>query len=387
MRIDGVIAIAALAGLFFVGDAQADTTRTGASVNIDGARGGVFAAGANVEISGDISPGLRPMTGVLAVGGSVKISASIDGGLAAAGGHVEFSGHAEELFATGGDVRVSGRVAQDAMIAGGNLTVTVDSVVDKEFNAAGGSIDFAGTVGGKADLSAAFVRMNGAINGDVELSGDTIIIGPGARIDGDLTYYSDKPAEISPQAEITGKIVKKKPSERDFKWSELRHQPFARENLKSRAYGALYGFVALGASGALMILLFPRWIGGAAAAGRDKALSSILIGFAVLIALPVAGVLLIALVLGIPLGGFLLALYVGLLAISMIGAGVGVGHMLFDRGAGEQAKFLLFFAGLAIVLIAGAAPYVGGLATFVALLLGLGVLFRGLWSALRSEPL
>jgi len=86
------LAMAALAAMQLFGAAMADETQTGASVKIDGARGGVFAAGANVEITGEVSSGLRPMTGVLALGGSVRVSATIDGSLVAAGGDVTFTG-------------------------------------------------------------------------------------------------------------------------------------------------------------------------------------------------------------------------------------------------------------------------------------------------------
>lgn len=385
MRFGRLIGVGALAALQLVGAARADTTRTGAAVKIEGARGGVFAAGADVEISGDISPGLRPVTGVLAVGGSVKISASIDGGLAAAGGDVLFTGHAERIFVSGGNVTIGGRVADDAHVAGGNLTVAPEASIGHELHAAGGALDIAGTIGEDAELSGAFVRFNGTVRGDAEISGETVVIGPNARIAGDLTYYATKPADISPEAEIGGEVVFKEASERKFEWEDARRPPFVHGDFPLRAYGALFWFVALGASGALMALVFPRWMGEAAAAGRDKPLTSLAIGFAVLIGLPVAAVLLMIMILGIPFGGFLLALYAGLLAISMIGAGLGAGHMLFDRGDGRQAKFLLFFAGLAIVLVVGAAPLVGGIVTFFAMLLGLGVLFRGLWSALRAE--
>lgn len=387
MRFDLLIGLAALAAAQFFGAAMADTITTGTSVKIDGARGSVFAAGAHVEIAGDIAPGMRPMTGVLAAGGSVDISASIDGALAAAGGDVIFSGHAQHVFLTGGNVTVSGRVTEGAAIAGGNLTLNPEAIIEHEFAAAGGSLDILGRIGGDAELAGAYVRFNGVIDGDAEISGESIVVGPGARIAGNLVYYTDGEADISPRATIGGEVIAKKASERQFDWKDVKRPPVMQGDLRTRAYGALFWFVALGASGALMLVIFPHWMGEAAAAGRDRPLTSMLIGFAVLIALPVAAILLMVVVLGLPLGGFLLALYAGLLAVSMVGGGLAAGHLLLDKSESSQAKFAAYFTGLAIVLVVGAAPYIGGIVAFLAMLLGLGVLFRGLFSALRGEAI
>lgn len=386
MRNPFAAAIAAIvaAGLALA-PAAADTSRSGASVKIDGAKGNVFAAGASVEISGEITGGMTPRSGVFAAGGSVGVSAKIDGSLFAAGGDVVLTGSSRQLFASGGNVTFAGEVDQDAFLAGGNLTVQQGATFHDDAHAAGASIDFAGTVQNDANLAGAFVRLNGIVGGDAELSAETVVIGPETRVSGNLTYYATEPAEIDPAARITGELVYKQASERDIEWKrEKKQNPFSKYGMHDNIYGALFWFVALGASGALMALVFPRWFGAAATAGRDKPLSSLLLGFAVLIALPVAAIMFMLMVIGLPFGGFLIALYVGLLCISMIGAGFAVGHLLLDRSRDDSAKVLLFFVGLAALTILGAAPLVGGIVTFLALIFGMGVLVRGLWSSMRA---
>lgn len=373
-----------LAAFALLAPAHADTSRSGASVRIDGARGNVFAAGASVEISGEIAGGMTPRTGVFAAGASVGVSADIDGSLAAAGGDVVMTGSAKQLFLSGGNVTFAGEVDGDAFIAGGNVMVQQGATFHDDAHAAGASIDFAGTVQNDASLAGAFVRLNGVVGGDAEVSAENVVIGPATRVSGDLTYYATAPAEIDPAAQVTGEIVYKEASERDIKWMrEKKENPFAGYGVRDNVYGALFWFVALGASGALMSLVFPRWFGAVAVAGREKPLSSLLLGFAVLIALPVAAILFMVIIIGLPFGGFLIALYLGLLCISMIGAGFATGHLLLDRSKDETPKVLLYFVGLAALTILGAAPVVGGIVTFLAIILGLGVLVRGLWSAMR----
>lgn len=384
------IGAAFVAGFLVIGSlspVHADTHRAGASVKIDGAKGNVFAAGASVEITGAVDAGMTPRTAVFAAGASVNVSATIDGALFVTGGDVSYTGSADTLFASGGNLSIGGSVAEDAMIAGGNIEILDSATFEDEVHVAGASIDYAGASKSDANFAGAYVHLNGAVGGDAEIAAEDIVVGPGARVAGKLTYYSDKDAQISPEAQITGEIVRKEEIEKSPKWEGRKSNPFAsRDSFRSTAYGALFWFVALGGSGILMALTFPRWFGEAAAAGREYPLSSLLLGFAVLIALPVAAILFMVMILGIPFGGFLLSLYVGLLVISMIGAGLGFGHMLLDRSKDTQAKILLYLVGLAILLVVGAAPVVGGIVSFFAMLLGLGVLVRGLWASLRGEP-
>ncbi|MEZ5928856.1 MAG: hypothetical protein R3C55_10325 [Parvularculaceae bacterium] len=378
------LAMAALAAMQLFGAAMADETQTGASVKIDGARGGVFAAGANVEITGEVSSGLRPMTGVLALGGSVRVSATIDGSLVAAGGDVTFTGEANEFIGSGGNVTFAGSVEEDAMIAGGNLTVTPDAFIGGTLRMAGGALDVSGKMQDGAEIAGASIIFNGEVTGDLTIDADDIVIGPDAKISGELIYYSPKDADISPQAILAGGVVKKQTREGRYKFEERGPKFFTEKSMTARAYGALFWFVALGASGALMMLLFPRWMGETAASGRERPLTDMLIGVGVLIAMPIAAIVFMVIILGIPFGAFMLALYLGLLMVSNIGAGLAVGHLLMDKSGDKQAKFLPFLAGLAIVLILGAVPYIGALFSAVGMTIGLGALFNGLWVALRT---
>ncbi|HXI87169.1 MAG TPA: hypothetical protein VNH64_06895, partial [Parvularculaceae bacterium] len=120
--------------------------------------------------------------------------------------------------------------------------------------------------------------------------------------------------------------------------------------------------------------------------GRDKPLTSLLIGFAALIVLPITAIIFMLIALGIPFGAFLLSVYVGLLCISMIGAGLAVGHLLLDRSKSNEAKIVFFLLGLALLLLVGAAPVVGPVVGFLAVMLGLGVLIRALWSMIAGRP-
>jgi len=201
-----------------------------------------------------------------------------------------------------------------------------------------------------------------------------------------LVYFGTDKAKISPDAQISGQTRFERRSPRELQREIDRMKPFPDRSASARAFGALFWFVVLGASGALMTLAFPAWFGAAARAGRDEPLKTAGVGLLGLLGAPIAAVLLVVIAIGLPAGAFLMALYAGLLALSVIGAGLGVGHLLVDRGGGDRARLVALFAGLAIVLVAGAAPVVGGPILFLAAIYGFGVMLRGVFAALRGAP-
>ncbi|MEM9495129.1 MAG: polymer-forming cytoskeletal protein [Pseudomonadota bacterium] len=345
---------------------MAQTVRSGAAVDIDGARGGVIAAGGKVSVTGDVKRGFALMPAVIAAGGSVSVDATINGDVMLAGGDVVFAGAAEDVRLTGGALTIAGAAAGDMSAAGGSVEVSAFADIAGDLSIAAETIDF-----------------DGSVAGDAILSGTKISIGENARIAGDLIYGGAAAPEIKPGAAIAGEVKSSgeaapvQPQE----GSEARRR-FGVE----RAYGALFWFVAFGASGALMGVLFPGWMARAAVHGRDGPFGSMAIGLGLLVLTPIVAALSMAIVLGLPFGVLLLGAYGALLFVSFIGAGLGLGHLLFDRSGDASAKLSLFAAGLAIVLIASAAPVVGWLAVVLSAAFGMGVLARGLIGALQTHP-
>ena len=362
------VATILLASFAPVGGVNAQTIRSGPVVEIDGAADGVIAFGGKVDVGGEVgSRGLSPVSGVVAFGGSVSVDASIDGGVTISGGDVTFSGSADSARIAGGSVVVAGEVRGDAAVAGGAVDLTELSVVTGDLDAAG-----------------ATVTLRGQVKGDAAVTAEKIVIADGALIEGDLKYESSEPAEIADGAVIRGATEYTELSDRELERRRDRG-PLSAAGARQRAYGAMFWFVALGASGALIGVLFPGWIGRAAEMGRDTPVGSLLIGIGVLIATPVVALLSMLIVLGIPFGILLLAGYAGIVFVSFIGAGYGLGHLLLDRAEGRDANLGLFLAGLAIILIAGAAPYVGWIISFLAASYGTGVLARSLIASLRAR--
>jgi hypothetical protein len=104
-----------------------------------------------------------------------------------------------------------------------------------------------------------------------------------------------------------------------------------------------------------------------------------LFGILALICIPIAAVLVMITIIGIPVGLLALLGYVALLIIGYVSASVVLGGLLLDKfksDAAAQTAWRVGAAVLAMLVIAtlGRVPIVGGLVALAALVIGVGVI-------------
>ncbi|MBW7849287.1 MAG: polymer-forming cytoskeletal protein [Rhodospirillales bacterium] len=308
---------------------------------------------------------------IFAAGADVQFDGASGDHLFAAGGHVGFRGvAARDVIAAGGSVILAGTVADDALLAGGAVRLTKDAAVGDAVVAAGREINLDGRVGGDAWAAGRSVIIAGEIAGDLHVEAERIVIAPAARIGGNLVYRSDREATIASGAAIVGEV-----------------QHLRRETRYGRWPGAVARWTAvlavfLGAAGLAAVLqgALPRLMATGAATVAIHPWASLGIGFAVLVASPVAVALLAGTVIGIPVALVVLGAYFTILvpAVVVFGywLGAAIGRLL-GRPARERrwlARFAWTSVGLAILAAIALVPWVGGAALLIALLFGLGAL-------------
>jgi hypothetical protein len=142
--------------------------------------------------------------------------------------------------------------------------------------------------------------------------------------------------------------------------------------------GRLAFWLGLVVSGALLLLLFPRFGVAAARTVASDPGKSLGLGFALLVATPVAAVLLLVTVVGVPVGLVLLALYpVALLAgllVAVLFLG-DVGARLARRPVLSTGwRFVSYLVALLVLALLMLVPTVGAVALALALVIGLGAL-------------
>jgi hypothetical protein len=347
----------------------------------------VYLSGPNVDVTQDVPGDLLAAGGTVRVGASVAETVILAGGnvavdgpvgkdVIAGGGEVVLHGHVrDDARLAGGTVRIAGRVDDDATVAGGTVRIERDGAVGGRAWLAGGEIVVAGTVGRELRAAGRRVSIDGTVRGDVNVQADALEIGPTARIAGNVVHRGLGEPRIDPGARIGGRV-------------EHRPRPEARG---ARAFGVLARVLLVGAlfvTGAVMILLFPRFTSAAAQTIETDPWRSLGAGAVALLGAPALVLALLVTGVGVPLGlvllaGYFVALLAGYLVAALFLGVLGVRRL----GRPAPSKGTLVLALLAALVVLGLlrlVPVLGGLVSLAALLFGLGAVVLQLTQTYRG---
>jgi hypothetical protein len=326
-----------------------------------------FAAGRAVSLIGAVDGD------AFAAGRRVALDGSVAGDAFLAGAQVEVRGPVGQgLYAAGAFVVASGSVRRNARLVGGTVEVTPGAHFGGGLSMAGGTLSFAGATDGYLQMAGRDATVNGHVGGDLEVSAARIEIGPGARIAGKLRYRSARDPVVAAGAEIGGGLERLPGPPRAWSWGEGAHR-------------ALYGVgrgLWLGGSfvlGVLLLLLAPGILVETSKLALAEWPLCLGVGFGVLVAVPMAAVLLIVTLIGIPLGLLVLALNAAVLLLGHVVAAVAVGDYALGRWLPARAgaarwRVLGLLGALVALAIVRQVPLVGGLVALLVFLAGVGAL-------------
>jgi cytoskeletal protein CcmA (bactofilin family) len=364
---------------------------------------------------------------LVAFGQSVTVDGTVEGDMIAAGQSVEIGGEVDD------DARMAGQalLLSDGADVGDDLIAAAYSLENEPDSKVGGTLWYAGyqallagAVG--EDLAGAVnaLTLGGEIgeDADVDVDGEEggaapppfvpvpqvpiPTVAPGltltesALIGGNLTYQSSTEAQIDPQAQIEGDVIREeRPVEEEEDTYTFADAVF--DNLRS--------FVALLLVGLLLVWVAPNWVRRRAGTVLDRPLASLGWGVLGIIAFLILGIvillvtILLAIVLGLlSLGGLVaLIIVLGLLAEAVLAVAFWIsisylaqivvsflgGLLLVEavrRGRG-RGRVLPLVIGLILYVILRAIPVLGLLLGLVVVLLGLGALVRWVWTKLRPS--
>lgn len=305
-------------------------------------------------------------------GGTVVVSGDVLGDVMVGAGTVNISGSvADDVRAAGGLVSVDGEVGGDVVSSGGTVNFGSESTIGGDLVAAGGTVRSAGLVTGRAKISAGDLSISGTINGNVEaVTENAPRLSSTAKIGGDFVYTSEDEAELREGASIVGEVTHKLPEVRGE-----RVQPGGLALFFG--LGLVWKIVFLAAmfvAGAVLIALFPRWTKNAADNIPSKPWLSLGWGFLLLIVTPIASVLLLITVIGLPLGLFVGGLYAAALYLAWIVVGRYTGRQVIRliRKEGEPSPYWSLLLGLVILALIMLIPILNIFAYFVFVIAGLG---------------
>ena len=297
-------------------------------------------------------------------GQTVTVDNQIDGILFAAGNTVNVGSLSDYAFVAGANLNVTNAKFKDGWLAGSVVNLS-NSTVERDLYAAGQTITIDSTIGRNAFLAGQDIVIKAPINGDVYIDAETITVESGVVIDGRFKYNEDAKLNISKDATVSRVEAYKNVS------VNVDTEKSLGQVIVARILDTLFSFLNLLVVGLLMILLFPRLFKKMKEIESNKILPDIAWGLLVLIAAPIAAVLLMFTMVGLSTGLIVIGIYVLLAYLATIISSYKLSSLLL--GNKIKNDYLLLIIGLVAVFIIKLIPFVGGLASFILLCLGLGL--------------
>lgn len=354
------------------GTVDDDVFVAGETVDIDASiTGDVFAAGGRISATGDIGDGL------VAAGGRLSVDSTVAGDVIAAGGEIRMAGSAgDNLVAAGGSIVLAGPIKGKAIAAGGSVTLERSGATAGDAWLSGGQVTVNGAVGGNLRVAAGEATILGSVGGNADIRAGQVVIGPTARIVGDLTVRSGEEPQIDPAARIGGAFT------------FIPQDSPAKVGLWAVGIGLgilLLPVVFALVVGAVALLMAPRYVEAMGGHIAGQPLTAFGLGALLLIGTPPLLLFLLVTVIGIPFAILGFALYVVLWALALPLVALALTDRAIRRygtGAPRGKILLAYILALAVLVILVFIPFLGWLAIWVLAALGMGAMLL----ALRRGP-
>jgi hypothetical protein len=268
----------------------------------------------------------------------------------------------------------------------GDITVAQGETVHGPVIAVDGNATIAGTVRDYVGVGDGDLRVSGHVTrGVIVVHGDAHISG---RVGGDVVALSGR-VIVSAGASVGGDVVSRL-EPRVAKGTV--EGSVKRVDLEGIFTGLIIGFLAflwisvtisIAILGLAFVTLFPRAADTTAAAGRRVGAS---IGWGALVGIvgPIAAVLVLVSIVGIPLGLSALSALNVLAPLGYVVSALVIGR-LWVKGSSTGARLGAFFAGFGILRAAALIPGIGLLVWFCACIYGIGALSMAAWYGGRSR--
>jgi hypothetical protein len=332
-----------------------------------------FVAGCPVSVT-------RPIAGdLMAAGCNVDVLAEVGGDLVVMGASLRLTAPVKQsVYAAGARVLIEATVQRNLRVVGGVVELGPNSKVVGNATVAGAKVDVDGAIGGYLQVAGRTVRINGPVGGDAVVTAGDLELGPNALIEGRLRYASGHELRRNPAAQVRGSVEQ---FEAGPGWTETHHWGDGARRGTHLAWSLGMLVVA-----AVLVAALPAFTKGVADTACARWALSVLIGFIVLVCVPVAVLVALITIVGIPLALMVIALYLILLLAGYACAAIALGHAALGRWSAERAAQLGWRIGAAVLAmllltLLGRLPLAGWLFTLLAMLTGIGALLMQLRSA------
>jgi cytoskeletal protein CcmA (bactofilin family) len=296
------------------------------------------------------------MGSVLTFAQNINITGDVAGTIRGAANNIYFRGSTgRDLMMAANMVSIEGEVGSDYFVAANRSVIT-------------------GSVGRHIRAALATLVIDGPVGGNVYAVVENLTLRPGAVVGGEINYTSENEAAVSDQA-VTGPINRQDPPR------ERTVLPPAR-----RAWSFIRPVLSLLAVALLMAALFPGATGKTARNIRERPGLSIGFGALVVFLTPLAALLVLFTVIGIPISFLSMLLYIVLIYLSRVFAGYFLADLVFDRFGWKLHPIWTTLAGVFVLALLIRIPYIGWALHLTAVLFGTGAFILYLSGRKEKEP-
>jgi hypothetical protein len=334
----------------------------------------LYIAGQNVNVDANVNGDLTGAGNIVNVNGNVEKSTQL------AGSTVNIKGNVgDNLRVAASNLNVDGNVGEDAVVFVGQVTFGSGNQIAHDLILFGGSAVLNGTVKGKVVGYAGDVTINGTVDGDVDLKDvGKVTLGSNAVINGKLTYSSSQKSDIKESQVKNGVEFKQiSTSERE-----------AKRGAKAFTFVSLMLLVGSFLLLFVLVQVAPTSTEKYLASTYSSPWANLGIGFVTMIAAPVALILFMITVVGLPLAGFGFFVYIFLMVLAGILMSLVAGSWIvkvFKKETVYELGWLPILAGIVVVAVLKLVPVFGWMVVFLLFLLSLGGLVKSLYLTIVEE--
>jgi cytoskeletal protein CcmA (bactofilin family) len=356
--------------------ALAFETRSGDTVFVQEGqiKGPLFVSGNMITVDADVDGD------IFSAGQTIVINGKVSGDVIVAGNTIDINGSVlGDIRTAGNTISVSGPVEGSITAAGNSLTLKESASVKRDVLLTGSTVDISAPVGGEVMGSATQMRINSSVDRDVTIwDVQNLTLGPKTIINGNVTYRSANEAQIA-SGILTGKVQRLEPLPAPAKEAPKKGFPW---------WSVIWHLAAGLLLWAVVYLLTPKLLPRMEKTTLSSPWASLGWGFLALIVTPIAGLLLIITVIGIPLALILMFFYILIIAAAKIMVSSILGRLAVNifKQEGRWPYVLAFLVAYVILILLAMIPTFGFFINLIIACLALGMSVVSFYRWRKEQP-
>lgn len=325
---------------------------------------------------------------------TVSASGQVTGDLHVSGFDITVNADAsEDLYAVGAVVAIRGQIAKDLTATGFSVRTESSAVTNRNARLFGKTVTINGPVNGALLVTGRDVVLNAPIEGDVRLLAQSISFGPEAKVAGILTYSTAERISVPERVAAADRVVFERVSAGHAwrEWDDIRNEMPVLPTFASLLFGFVVSLLFFIVLGAVMLSFMPKRLEKmrqsiAVAPGRSILLG--VIGLSMLFGMvPITGLTIV----GLP---FVPVVVLAIVVLWTLGYALGAYSVAMRVWAGfggeaeptNAARLIVFAAAIILIALLNFIPFVGWVANYTLVLLGLGAMTHAVFQYLIGNP-